>query len=193
MPARLLLLVRLSQRLIETLLAHAARLTALAFCELVTAGRAPKLNSGRKVTLSVGMEGNSFRSASHAFLAEDLLALHADAGQERPRMGRKKCVGFAIAAEAANRNRSVNVGGRTTVTIRAAIAASNVGCVVRDDSVLLAPGRPAYFNSFALSFRYRSIARRTSSATGAPVFSDSVSSFLICSSLRKRAVRFMVT
>ena len=35
------------------------------------------------------------------------------------------------------------------------------------------------------------MARRMSSATGAPVFSDSASSFLICSSFKKRAVRFM--
>jgi len=37
------------------------------------------------------------------------------------------------------------------------------------------------------------MARRMSSATGAPVFSDSASSFLSCSSFKKRAVRFMVT
>lgn len=35
------------------------------------------------------------------------------------------------------------------------------------------------------------MARRTSSATGAPVFSDNFRSFAICSSFRKRAVRFM--
>jgi len=37
------------------------------------------------------------------------------------------------------------------------------------------------------------MARRMSSATGAPVFSDSASSFLSCSSFKKRAVRFMTT
>jgi hypothetical protein len=57
--------------------------------------------------------------------------------------------------------------------------------------VLVTPWRSVYFNSLALSKRYLSIARRMSSATGAPVFSDSFCSFLICSSLRKRAVRFM--
>jgi len=36
------------------------------------------------------------------------------------------------------------------------------------------------------------MARRMSSATGAPVFSDSASSFFSCSSFKKRAVRFMV-
>jgi hypothetical protein len=57
--------------------------------------------------------------------------------------------------------------------------------------VLVTPWRSVYFNSLALSKRYLSIARRMSSATGAPVFSDSVSSFLSCSSFKKRAVRFM--
>jgi hypothetical protein len=57
--------------------------------------------------------------------------------------------------------------------------------------VLVTPWRPAYFSSFALSFKYVSMARRMSSATGAPVFSDSFSSFLICSSFKKRAVRFI--
>ena len=63
----------------------------------------------------------------------------------------------------------------------------------RGCSELITPWRSGYFNSLALSKRYLSIARRMSSATGAPVFSDSFCSFLICSSLRKRAVRFMVT
>src|SRR5437762_1984364 len=40
-------------------------------------------------------------------------------------------------------------------------------------------------------FMYSSMARRISSATGAPVFADWASSFLICSSLRKRVVLFM--
>ena len=57
--------------------------------------------------------------------------------------------------------------------------------------MLVTPWRPAYLSSFARSCRYLSIARRMSSATGAPVFSDSASSFLRCSSLRKSAVRFM--
>jgi hypothetical protein len=76
-------------------------------------------------------------------------------------------------------------------SLRTANAASYSGCLVRDDSVLIAPGRPVHFNSLALSRRYLSIARRMSSATGAPVFSDSFCSLLICSSLRKRAARFM--
>lgn len=54
-----------------------------------------------------------------------------------------------------------------------------------------APARPAYLISFALSLRYLSIARRMSSATGAPVFSDKACSFLTCSGLRNRAVRFI--
>jgi hypothetical protein len=59
--------------------------------------------------------------------------------------------------------------------------------------VLIAPVRPAYFSSFALSLRYPSIARRMSSDTGAPVFSDRTCNFLTCSALRNRAVRFMDT
>ena len=70
-------------------------------------------------------------------------------------------------------------------------AASFKVASVRGVSVLNTPWRPAYFNSLALSKRYLSIARRMSSATGAPVFSDSFTSLLSCSSFKKRAVRFM--
>jgi hypothetical protein len=87
MPARLLPLVRNSQRRIEALLAHAARLAALALRELVTAGRAPKFNSGSRVTLSVGIEGDGFRPAPDALLAELFPALHTHTGHERPRIG----------------------------------------------------------------------------------------------------------
>src|SRR5262245_28443736 len=45
----------------------------------------------------------------------------------------------------------------------------------------------AYFSLL----RYASIARLISSATGAPVFSESACNFLSCSSLRNNAVRFM--
>ena len=55
----------------------------------------------------------------------------------------------------------------------------------------ITPKRSVYFNSLALSKRYLSIARRMSSATGAPVFSDSLRSFLSCSFFKKRAVRFI--
>jgi len=58
--------------------------------------------------------------------------------------------------------------------------------------MLVTPRRPAYFNSFALSFKYISIALRINSATGAPVFSESACNLLTCSVLRNRAVRFMV-
>jgi hypothetical protein len=107
-------------------------------------------------------------------------------------MGRKNWAGFAIAAETDIGNRGVNARGRTTDRIRAAIAASNLGCCGQGRHGALTPWRPAYFSSLALSCRYLSIARRTSSATGAPVLSDSFCSFLICASLRKRAVRFML-
>ena len=142
--------------------------------------------------MTVGINWGSFRPASHALLAEDVLALHAHTRHERPRMGRKNWVGFAIAAETANGDRSANASVQTTDTIRIAMQPPIKVAVVRDDSVLIAPGRPGYFNSLALCFKYASMARLTSSATGAPVFSDSFCSFLICSSLRKRAVRFMV-
>ena len=50
---------------------------------------ARELNSGRMVTLSVGINWGSFRPALYTFLAEDVHALHADSGHKRPRMGRK--------------------------------------------------------------------------------------------------------
>jgi len=87
-PARLLPLVRLSQRRIEARLAHAARLAALALREPMAARRALELNSGRRATLTAGMERDSFRPALGALLAEGLVALHAHTGHERPRMGR---------------------------------------------------------------------------------------------------------
>jgi hypothetical protein len=65
--------------------------------------------------------------------------------------------------------------------------------LVRGVAVLITPWRPAYFNSFARSKRYLSIARRMSSATGAPVLSDNAFSFLSWSSFKKRAARFMHT
>jgi len=123
-PARLLPLVRLSQRRIEARLAHAASLAALALREPMAAAGALELNSGRRVTLGVRTERGGFRPATDAFLAEDLLALHAHAGHERPRMGRKDWAGFAIAAETASGNRSANARGQTTDRIRVAIAAS---------------------------------------------------------------------
>src|ERR1700733_5447823 len=45
-----------------------------------------------------------------------------------------------------------------------------------------------HFNSFFLEIRYASIARRTNSATGAPVFADSFWSFSSCCSFKNRAV-----
>ena len=57
--------------------------------------------------------------------------------------------------------------------------------------MLVTPRRSVYFSSLALSSRYLSIARRISSATGAPVLSDNTCSFLSWSSFKKSAVRFM--
>jgi len=113
--------VRLSQRRIEALLAHAARLAALAPREPMAARRALELSSGRRMTLSAEVERRSFRPAPHAFFAKDLLTLHADSGHERPRLERKNWAGFVIAAETGNGNRSANARGRTTVTIRIAM------------------------------------------------------------------------
>src|SRR3984885_9138109 len=48
-----------------------------------------------------------------------------------------------------------------------------------------------HFNSFFLEIRYASMARRTNSATGAPVFSDSFWSFSSCCSFKNKAVRFI--
>src|SRR5580658_1809062 len=48
-----------------------------------------------------------------------------------------------------------------------------------------------HFSSFVLEIRYASMARRTNSATGAPVFSDSFWSFFNCCSFKNRAVRFI--
>src|SRR5271168_3404149 len=88
-PARLLLLVRLSQRLIEACFAHAARLATFASGEAMAARWAPEPDSGRRVTLSVGINRGSFRPALYTFLAEDILALHAHTRHERPRTERK--------------------------------------------------------------------------------------------------------
>ena len=89
LPARLLVLERLSQRLIKACFAHAARLATLALGEPMSARWAPEIDSGRRVTLSVGINWGSFRPALYTFLAEDVLALHTHTGHERPRMGRK--------------------------------------------------------------------------------------------------------
>lgn len=89
LPARLLLLVRLSQRLIEAWFAHAARLATLALGEPMSARWARELVSGRRVTLSVGINRGSFCPALYTFLAENFLTLHAHTCHERPRMGRK--------------------------------------------------------------------------------------------------------
>jgi len=70
------------------------------------------------------MERGSFRSAPTTLLAEDLLALHAEACHAHRRTVLKNWVGFAIASEVPNEDRSVNASEQTTVTIRAAIAAS---------------------------------------------------------------------
>src|SRR5580698_1115505 len=48
-----------------------------------------------------------------------------------------------------------------------------------------------HFNSFFLEIRYASMARRTNSATGAPVFLDNFWSFFNCCSFKNRAVRFI--
>src|SRR5580698_7216916 len=48
-----------------------------------------------------------------------------------------------------------------------------------------------HLNSFFLECKYASMARRTNSATGAPVFSDSFWSFFNCSSFKNNAVRFI--
>jgi hypothetical protein len=90
----------------------------------MAAREALKILPGMSVRMSVGVNGDGLHSASHALLAENLLALHAHAGQERPRMAPKNWVGLAIAGEVPNENRSLNAGEQTTVTIRAAIAAS---------------------------------------------------------------------
>ncbi len=143
--------MRFSQHRIETLLAHAACLATLALGEPMSARWALELDSGRRVTLSIGINWGSFRPALNALLAEDVLALHAHTGHERPRMGRKKRVGLAIAGEVPNERRSVDESEQTTVTIRLAIAASKQVASVRGVTVLSAPRRPAYFSSFALS------------------------------------------
>jgi hypothetical protein len=89
LPASLLLLVRLSQRLIEALLAHAARLATLALGEPMSARRALEFLPGRSVRLRIGVNGDSFRPALLTLLAEQFLALNAHAGHERPHTGRK--------------------------------------------------------------------------------------------------------
>ncbi len=124
LPTCLLPFVRLSQRLIETRFAHPASLAAVALRKSVSTGRAPELDSGRRLTLTVGMDRGSFRSAPNALLAENLLALDADASHAHPRSMPKNWVGFAIATETAHGNGSVEARGQATVTIRAAIAAS---------------------------------------------------------------------
>jgi len=121
LPAHLLVLVRLSQCFIKACFAHAARLATLALGESMRARWAPELDSGRRATLSVGINWGSFRPALYTFLAEDVLALHAYTCHERPRMGRKNWVGLVIAAETANGNRSANARGQAAVTIRVAM------------------------------------------------------------------------
>jgi hypothetical protein len=73
--------VRLWQRRIEARLAHAARLAAFPSGEATAAREAFKILPSRSIRLSVGVNEDSFRPALYTFLAEDLLALHADAGQ----------------------------------------------------------------------------------------------------------------
>src|SRR5580692_24710 len=48
-----------------------------------------------------------------------------------------------------------------------------------------------HFNSFFLDCKYASMARRTNSATGAPVFSDNFRSFTSCCAFKNKAVRFI--
>jgi hypothetical protein len=52
-------------------------------------------------------------------------------------------------------------------------------------------GSLLHFTSLFLETKYKSMARRTNSATGAPVLADNFWSFVSCSVLRNRAVRFM--
>jgi len=103
--------VRHSQRRIEARLAHAASLAAFPLGEANAAREALKILSGMSVRLSVGVDGDSLRPASHALLAENLLALHAETGHEHPRAARKNWVRLAIDAEIANENGSVNARG----------------------------------------------------------------------------------
>ena len=83
------MLVRLSQCLIKALLAHSPSLAAFASGEAMAARWAPELVSGRRVTLSVGINQGSLCPALYTFLAEDVLALHAHTRHKRPRIGRK--------------------------------------------------------------------------------------------------------
>lgn len=108
----------------------------------MAAREALKILPGLSVRWSVGVNGDSFRPASHAFLAEDFVALHAHTGHDCPRMSRKYWVGLLLAAEIANRNRSAKERGETADTIRIAMQPPKQVAVVRDDSVLIAPGRP---------------------------------------------------
>jgi hypothetical protein len=55
----------------------------------MAASWAPELGSGRRVTVSVGINWGSFRPALLTLLAKQFLALHAHTRHERPRMGRK--------------------------------------------------------------------------------------------------------
>jgi len=124
LPACRLPLMRIPHRRFEARLAHAASLAAVALRKSVSTGRAPELDSSRRVTLRVGLERGSFRSAPNAFLAEEFVALHAHTGHDCPQMSRKNWVGLAIAAKTANGNGGVNARGRTTDRISVAIAAS---------------------------------------------------------------------
>jgi hypothetical protein len=82
-------LCAIPQRRVEARLAHTTSLAAVTLRKSVSTGRAPELDPSCRVTLSVGMERGSFRPASHALLAEDLLALHTHTGHDRPQMCRK--------------------------------------------------------------------------------------------------------
>lgn len=112
------------QRRIEARLAHPASLATVALCKSVSTGWTLELDSGRRLTLTVGMERGSFCPAPKALLAENLLALHADANHAHTRIVPKKWAGLGIAAETANGSESVDASERTAVTIRVAIAAS---------------------------------------------------------------------
>jgi hypothetical protein len=95
--------MRIPQRRIEAHFAHAARLTAFPSGEAMAAREALKIPPGMGVRLSFGVEeGDSLRPASHALLAEDLLALHAHAGHEHTRMSRKNWVKLGFVAKTAN-------------------------------------------------------------------------------------------
>ena len=103
--------MRIPQRRFEARLAHAARLTAFPSGEAMAAREALKILPGMSVRLNVGVNRDSLRPASHALLAEQFLALHADASHAHPRIVPKNCVGVAIAGETANGDEGVNAKG----------------------------------------------------------------------------------